>query len=310
MIGEKIRVFAPASVSNVACGFDIMGFAINEPGDEIEMKIVDTSGVNIISISGDGGKIPYDFKLNTCGFAVYKMMQALHLDFGVEISIDKKMPLGSGLGSSAASAVGGVYALNKLLGEPLGKTELVKYALFGEEIASGAIHADNVAPSLFGGFVIIRGYEPLDIIPIETPSDLFCTVIYPHIEIKTSEARKILPESVPLKNAVKQSGNAAGLVTGLLTTNYPLISRSLTDEIIEQYRGKLIPGYYELKQAALDNSALGCNISGSGPSIFALCKGEKSADMVKKAFTQTADRLNIQHTIYLSKINSEGPKVI
>lgn len=310
MMGEKIRVFAPASVSNVACGFDIMGFALDKPGDEIEIKIVDKPGVNIISISGDGGKIPYDIKLNTCGFAVYKMMQALQLDFGVEISIDKKMPLGSGLGSSAASAVGGVYALNKLLGEPLGKTELVNYALFGEEIASGAIHADNVAPSLFGGFVIIRGYEPLDIIPIETPADLFCTVIYPHIEIKTSEARKILPESVPLKSAVRQSGNAAGLITGILTSDYPLIARSLKDEIIEQYRGKLIPGYYKLKQSALDSSALGCNISGSGPSIFALCKGENSANKVKREFIKTANELNIPHTVYLSKINSKGPKVV
>jgi len=310
MINKKIKVFAPASVSNIACGFDIMGFALDNPGDEIELKIVEKPGVNIISIIGDEGKIPLDYKLNTCGFAVHKMSTALNLNFGIEISINKKMPLGSGLGSSAASAVGGVFALNKLLGEPLKNPELIKYALFGEEIASNAFHADNVAPSLYGGFIIIRGYEPFDIIPIETPDDLYCTVIYPHVQIKTSEARKILPELIPLKDAVVQWGNVAGLVTGLLTKDYSLISRSLDDKIIEKYRCKLIVGYEELKQAAIVGGALGCNISGSGPSIFALCRGEDSADKVKEGFIKTANELNISHTIYLSKVNSAGAKVI
>jgi len=310
MNNKEIRVFAPATVSNIACGFDIMGFALDYPGDEIELKIVDSPGVKIISITGDSGKIPTDYKLNTCGFAVHKMLAALNLNFGVEISIIKKMPLGSGLGSSAASAVGGVFALNKLLGEPLCNSELIKYALFGEEIASNAFHADNVAPSLYGGFVIIRGSEPFDIIPIETPDDLFCTVIYPHVQIKTSEARKILPELIPLKDAVLQWGNVAGLITGLLTKDYSLISRSLSDEVIEKHRSKLIIGYKELKYASLSAGALGCNISGSGPSIFTLCKGMDSANKVKESFRNTANKLNISHTIYLSKINSEGYKVI
>jgi len=310
MINKKIKVFAPASVSNVACGFDIMGFALEIPGDEIQLKIVGNPGVKIISITGDGGKIPSDYKLNTCGYAVYKMLTELQLEFGVEISINKKMPLGSGLGSSAASAVGGVYALNKLLDEPLDNFELVKYALFGEEIASKAIHADNVAPSLYGGFVIIRGYEPLDVVKIDTPDDLYCTIIYPHVEIKTSKARKILPELVPLKNAVKQWGNVAGLTTGLLTNDYDLISRSLKDEIIEEFRSKLIFGYNELKQSALGNGALGCNISGSGPSIFALCKGKESAKKIKKGFIDTANILNITNSIFISRINKIGPKII
>jgi homoserine kinase len=275
MSRESIKVFAPASVSNVGPGFDILGFALNEPGDEIILRKTNSEKLEIASITGDDGKLPYEIEKNTASVAVKSLLDKYQIAEGLSIEVNKKMGLGSGLGSSAASAVGAVFATNELLQLNLSVEDLLPHALAGEFVASKAIHADNVAPSLYGGFVLIRGYDPIDIIKIKSPSNLYCTVIYPDIEVKTSEARAILPKEVSLKNMISQTGNVSALIYGLATEDYSLIARSLNDVIIEPVRSKLITGYYEIKKAAMEAGAIGCNISGSGPSMFAFSNSEE-----------------------------------
>ncbi|MFA5713865.1 MAG: homoserine kinase [Bacteroidales bacterium] len=307
---REIRVFSPASVSNVACGFDVMGFAIEQLGDQLVMRKSNKKGVIISKITGDGGILPYNVEANTAGKPLLSMSKKYSIEEGIEIEIHKKMPFGSGLGSSAASAVAAVYAFNKLFNLSLTKRELLKYALEGEEVASGAIHADNVAPSLYGGFVLIRGYNPIDIIEIATPPQLYCVVVHPQIEIKTKESRKILPKEIPLKDAVTQWGNTAALTAGLLTEDYNLISRSLQDVVIEPHRAHTIPGLHSIKSAAMANKALGCSISGSGPSIFALSKGERDANRVGEAMYKAMLESGLKGTLYISKISKKGPQVL
>jgi homoserine kinase len=308
---SEIKVFAPASVSNVACGFDVMGFAINEPGDEIILRLSDNTGVFISKITGDNGKITYDPYQNTAGAPVISMIKYLGMENkGVEIEIHKKMPLGSGIGSSAASAVAAAFAANIILEANLPKKEVLNFALEGEKIASGAIHADNVAPCLYGGFILIRGYNPVDIVEIPVPENLYCTIIYPHIEIKTKEAREILPKEVKLVDAKTHWGNTAGLIAGLMKNDLDLIRRSIQDVIIEPVRAKLIPGYYEIKNAALNAGSLGCNISGSGPSIFALSSSLDSAKVIGEAMKKEVEKIPLGCDVYVSKINKEGPRVI
>jgi homoserine kinase len=235
-----------------------------------------------------------------------------HLDEtrGIELRLEKKMPLGSGLGSSAASAVVAVVAVNELLGRPLSKRDLLPFALEGERIACGSAHADNAAPSLLGGFVLIRSYTPLDVIPLPTPEKLYATVIHPHIEIQTKDARGILKQQISLSNAITQWGNTAGLVAGILMSDYDLISRSLHDVIVEPIRSILIPKFYELKQAALDAGALGCSISGSGPSLFALTDSHDTAQKVANAMTLVLDNIGIGSDVFISKVNQEGAKIL
>jgi homoserine kinase len=307
---KEIRVFAPASVSNVACGFDIMGFAIDQPGDEVLLRITENSGVKISSISGDNGKLPLDPTKNTAGAPVLAILKHLGLNNGIDIEIHKKMPLGSGLGSSAASAVAAAFAMNELFEAGLSKKELLPFAIEGEKIASGAVHADNVAPCLYGGFVLIRGYDPIDVIEIPFPDDLYCTVLHSQVVINTLEARRILPKEIPLQKAKTQWGNTAGLIAGLMKKDYELISRSLVDVIIEPVRAGLIPGYEKIKNAALEAGALGCNISGSGPAIFALSTSKERAEEIGKAMKAEIDKINLAGTVYISKINKQGPKII
>jgi homoserine kinase len=220
------------------------------------------------------------------------------------------MPVGSGLGSSAASAVGGVYGLNLLLGSPYSKMDLLKFAIKGESIASGAIHADNVAPCLFGGFVLIRDYNPLEIIHLPVPKNLYCSVVYPHIIIETKKARKLIKKELPLPTARKHFGNIGALVSSLYSGNIDLLGRSIHDEISEPARATLIPGYEEIKNAAISNGAHGCSISGSGPSIFAFSKSRQSATKIANALKSVVLSKGIKANIYVSKINKEGPKVI
>jgi len=309
-MNREVRVFAPATVANIACGFDIMGFAIDEPGDELILRVSDKPGVRITKITGENGKLTLEAENNTAGKPILSMVKALDIKCGIELEIHKKMPLGSGLGSSAASAVAAAFALDRLLDLNLTKEQILPYAIEGEQIASGSVHADNVAPCLYGGFVLIRSYSPIDVIQLNVPENLFCTVIHPQIEISTKESRRILPSEIPLSQAITQWGNTAALVAGLLKSDYALIGRALQDVVIEPVRSQLIPGFYDMKKSAIENGALGCSISGSGPSVFALSTSQATAALVGLAMQKTLEKYQLMSEAYVSKINNNGPRII
>jgi homoserine kinase len=308
---KKIKVFAPASVTNVSCGFDIMGFALDWPGDEIVLKIKEKPGIVISKITGDDGRLPLDPLKNTAGVSLISFAKYLGFNKGIDIEIHKKMALGSGLGSSAASAVATVFALNELLDRPLTKKELIPFALEGEKLTCGGTpHADNISACLMGGFVLVRSLNPIDVINIKTPDKLFCTIIHPHLEINTADTRKILRKQILLSDAVSQWGNVGGLIAGLMSNDYGLISRSLQDVIVEPVRSILIPGFGDIKHSAIEEGALGCSISGSGPSIFALSKSESIAKKVGDSMMKVLTSIEVDGDLYISKINKQGPKVI
>jgi homoserine kinase len=307
---KSIKVFAPATVANVVCGFDILGFAVNEPGDELEMEMTDIPGVNIISIEGDEGKLPLDPTKNTVSVSIISMLKNLgREDVGFNLKLIKKMPMGSGLGSSSASAVAGLFAANELLGQPLTKLELLPYAMEGEALACGHGHADNVAPALFGGFTLIKSYDPLEVIQLPVPK-LFCALLYPHVDVPTRDARQIIRSKVLLKDAVTQWGNIAGLVSSLYTHDYDLLGRCMKDVIIEPIRSILIPEFDNMKELAMRNSALGFGISGSGPTVFSLFKQKGNAQKALHEMQLMLNKLGIDSNIYLSEINEKGPVVI
>ncbi|MCE7061637.1 homoserine kinase [Dyadobacter sp. CY343] len=306
-----VKAFAPATVANVACGFDIFGFAVKEPGDTVELRRRDEPGIVITDITGDEGRLPRNAEKNSVtGVMLYLLKHLGITDFGCEVVLHKNMPLGSGMGSSAASAVAGVVAINEMLGNPLTRQELLPFAMEGERIASGSAHADNVGPSLLGGFVVIRSYNPLDIFTIPVPDDLYCTLVHPDIEINTKDARFILRNEVSLKNTIAQMGNVAGLVAGLMQADYDLISRSMVDVIIEPVRSILIPEFKEVKQAAIENGALGCSISGSGPSIFALSRGIENAEKAGEAMKNRFAEAGIAAALHVSSINKGGAVIL
>lgn len=305
---NAIKIFAPATVANVSCGFDVLGFALDTVGDVMHIRQADKKGITITKI--EGANLPLDTKKNVIGAAGYALLNALDSQQGFEVEIYKKIKPGSGIGSSAASGAGMVFALNKLLGSPFSKKELVSFAMEGERLACGAAIADNVSAALYGGFTLVRSYNPLDIVSLPTPSELYATVIHPQIEVKTETARQILNEMVPLTDAVKQWGNVAGLISGLYTEDYDLISRSLHDYIVEPLRATLIPHFDVVKKSALKAGALGCGIAGSGPSIFALSKGIEKAQAVADAMQKVYQKTGIAFNIYVSKINTQGIKII
>lgn len=306
---KAVSVFAPATVANVACGFDIFGFALETPGDLVTVRFCDKPGVHIKRISGASG-LPTEANKNTAGVAVLSFLEAIHSRQGIELEIEKKMPLGSGLGSSAASAAAALYAVNILFDAPYKTADLVPFAMQAEKAACGSAHADNVAPALLGGFVLIRSYQPLDIVSIPTNLSIHCTILHPKIEIKTEEARRILKKEITMQQHVTQSGNAAGLVVALLKEDWNLLSRSLQDVIVEPQRSALIPGFSDIKSAALAAGALGCSISGSGPSIFALSKSMAEADLIGKAMSNSCRKNDIDYDLYLSPLNTHGPKLV
>ncbi len=306
---KTISVFASATVANVGPGFDIFGFAVQEPGDEVVATLSSEPGVRVTSITGDGGVLPLDCSKNTAAVAVAGFLSRIQSSVGIDLEIHKKMPLGSGLGSSAASAVAAVIAANELTGRPLERHELLPFTMEAERVACGAAHADNAAPSLLGGFILIRSYTPLDIVKIPTPDELIATVVHPHIEVRTQDARRILRRSIPLSSTIAQCGNVAGLVAGLLTKNLALVGRSLTDSIIEPQRTLLIPGFKEVKRSALDAGALGCSISGSGPSLFALCPSPEIGKAVGEAMKHAFASYKLASDVFVSPINKEGPKI-
>lgn len=308
---DSVKAFAPATVANVSCGFDIFGFAIQEPGDTVELYKRDEPGVVITEITGDEGRLPRQAEKNSVTVVMLALLKHLGIkDLGCEVVLRKNMPLGSGMGSSAASAVAGVVAMNELLGNPLSRKELLPFAMEGERIASGSAHADNVGPSLLGGFVVIRSYNPLDIFTIPVPDDLYCTLVHPDIEINTKDARFILRNEVSLKNTIAQMGNVAGLVAGLMKADYDLISRSMVDVIIEPVRSILIPEFKDVKQAAISNGALGCSISGAGPSMFALSRGIENAQNAGKAMQKRFASAGIESAVHVSGINQGGAVIL
>ena len=307
MAKPGIKIFAPASVANVAVGFDILGFALEKPGDEIIIREGSKPGLVITDIQGAGGKLPYDVMKNTAGYAAYRLLEHLgEIDRPIEMEIHKKMPFGSGLGSSAASAAGGVFAVSEFLHTGLSKYELLRFAVEGEQIADGAFHADNVGPSLLGGMVLIRDNETLDIKKLHIPHGLYAAVIYPHVEVLTRESRGILTPEVNFKDVIRQQGNLGAFVAGMYTSDYGLISRSLQDLLVEPQRAHLIPHFYEMKEAALAAGALGFSISGAGPSMFALCDNSIKAESVIEAANKLYQSKKVSINTYLSKINHEG----
>ena len=305
---NEIKVFCPATVANISCGFDVLGVALDSVGDEMIVRKVLKKGIQITKISGQD--LPKETLNNVAGVAGNAFLLAADYDGGFEIEINKKIKPGSGIGSSAASSAGAVWAMNHLLGNPFNKTELVKFAMEGERLASDVAHADNVAPALFGGFTLVRSYNPLDIVTIPAPSELYVTIIHPQIEIKTSDSRKILKTTISMEIGIKQWGNVGGLVAGLFKEDYELIGRSLEDHIVEPIRSILIPGFDEVKKVSLEAGALGSGISGSGPSIFAFSKGKETALKVGNVMKSIYDKIGIAYEIHVSKVNTEGVKLL
>ena len=300
---DEVSVLAPATVANVVCGFDCLGFALSRPFDEMTLRRIGTREIRIISRDDYG--LPAEPSKNVAGVALQALLDAAHADFGVEIEITKHIKPGSGIGSSAASACGVVVAANRLLDDRYSKLELVEFAMVGEMLASGSRHADNLAPCIYGGFTLVRSTEPLDIIELDFPP-LFATILHPQIEIKTSDARELLPKDVPLKNAVRNWSNLGSLVAALSKGDYGLISRSLDDAIVEPVRKSLIPGFDEVKTASLTAGALGGGISGSGPSIFMLSENSETAEKVRIAMMGAYSSTSIYFNTYVSVIETGG----
>lgn len=305
---KSVKVFAPATVANVGCGFDIFGFALHQPGDEVILRAANKKGLSISKITGDAGALPLQADKNTAGRSVLAMMDYLKLDFGLQMELHKKMPIGSGLGSSAASSVAGVFALNALLDEPLETEKLLEFAIEGEKIASGeSVHLDNITACMYGGFILVRSKDPIDIVALPVPDNLYCTVLHPQIEIRTSESRKMLRSSIALNTAINQWANVAGVVTALFKEDFNLLKRSLKDEVAEPDRSILIPHFNLLKEAALEAGAAGFSISGSGPSVFALSSGLQKAEEIGSALQDVLQKHSIENDLYVSKVNTAGP---
>ena len=308
---KSIKVFAPATVANVVCGYDVLGFAVNQPGDEVIMTLTEGKGITISKITGDDGKLPLNPAKNTVSASVQHYLNHIGKpDLGVEIELHKKMPIGSGLGSSSASTVAGLFAINTLMGNLLTNKELVPFAMKGEELACGYGHADNVAPALMGGFVLIRSYQPLDIISLPFPEEMHAAIVYPEVDVPTKDARQMIRSKVLLKDAVTQWGNVAGLVSGLFMKDYDLIGRSMTDTLVEPTRSILIPDFYKLRTIAMKAGAVGFGISGSGPSVFALTKDVDTANKITEKLKQHLKSISINSLSFVSEVNKKGPIIL
>ncbi|WP_166384034.1 homoserine kinase [Polaribacter sp. 11A2H] len=305
---DYLKIFAPATVANVSCGFDSLGFAVDAIGDEMTFTKTTEKGVKITNITG--ANLTYNVDENAASAVVKKILIEANADFGIELTIHKGFSPGSGLGSSAASAAGAAFGANQLLGNIYSDLELTKFAMFGEEVACGTPIADNVSAAIYGGFVLVRSYEPLEIIKLPVPSELRVVAIHPQVEVKTKDAREVLPKEIALKDAVTQWANVGGLISGLYSDNYELISNSLVDIIVEPHRKKLIPHFDDVKNAAIKAGALGAGISGSGPTIFALCKGDEIAKEVYKSIEESYKNTGIDFEMFISKVNHKGMKII
>jgi len=312
MTSNKIKVFAPASIANVSCGFDIFGFALSgrqagipELGDFVEVWFNDAGKLIIESITGAEG-LPTEPELNVTTVAAKALLDAVGEKRGVSFSIQKTVMPGSGLGSSSSAAVAGAFAVNELLGNPFTRKELLPFAGVGEKLASNQLHFDNVAPSLLGGFSVVRCNKEMDVLSISYPKDLWVVAAHQQIEIKTKDAKHILGRTMTISNAVIQWGNVAGLVLGLTSNDYDLIGRSMVDMLAEPKRSKLIPHYDEAKEATLAAGATGTNIAGSGPTIFSFCRGKEMAEKVMQAYKKVFQPSGIEVNYYQSQINPQG----
>ena len=307
----SVTAFAPATVSNVACGFDVLGFALHEPGDEVTATFTSSPGIQIGGIEGDDGRLPRDAARNTAGVAALSLMRTLGDQRGVSITIRKGLPLSSGLGGSAASAAAAVVAVNALLGGHASQDTLIQCALDGERLGAGSSHADNIAPCICGGFVLVRSMHPTDIVTLPVPAGLTAVVVHPDLEIETAKARALLGDTVALRDAVQQWANLGAFVHALHTGDFDLLSRSLEDTIAEPRRAPLVPGLALIKKAAAEAGALGSSLSGSGPSIFALCRGDEIAARVAEAMT-TAVKTHVggEPQVYISRISGKGARVL
>lgn len=306
---QRATAVAPASVGNVAVGFDVLGHSFQAIGDRVRASRVAAPGVRIRSVTGAVAELPREPERNTAGMAVLAMIQDLKLDFGIDLEIEKGIPLGSGLGGSAASAVAGVVAANALLSEPLGKLELLKFAMRGEAVASGTAHVDNIAPSLYGGLVLTVGIDNPNVKQIPVPPSVRCVLVHPHMMLSTREARQILNRSIDLSDVIWQSANLAGFLTGCFTGDLELIRESLEDVIIEPQRKALIPGFEEVKEGALANGALGCSISGAGPTVFAWCEAPQ-AERVRDAMVAGFAARRLASDAWISTLDPAGARVV
>lgn len=303
---KEIKIFSPATVANLSCGFDVLGCCLETIGDEMIIRRNEFKELRITKITGQD--LPAEVSKNVSGVAVKAMLDHLGEQQGFDIEIHKKIKVGSGIGSSAASAAGAVFAVNRLLGKPFTPLELIPFAMEGEKLASGNAHADNVAPALLGGFSLVRSYDPLEVISLPTPAELRMVVLHPLIEIKTQDSRGMLRQNISLQKAIKQWGNLGALVSALYTDDYELLGRCIQDEVIEPIRAILIPYFQDLKAIAKETGALGFGISGSGPSVFALCKGEENAIRVRDGIQEFYEHKDIQFDLHLSAINPTGIK--
>ncbi len=304
---SAVKIKSPATIANLVCGFDVLGLALNEPQDVMQVTLSEKPGIRIEH--NDNYNLPVIPEQNVAGVALLELMQELDNAIGFDIIIEKHIKPGSGLGSSAASAAGVVVAANHLLKNKFSKQDLVRFAMAGEKLASGVKHADNISPCIYGGVTLIRSIFPLDIIALPAPS-MFVTVVHPQIEVKTSDAREILRKEVLLKDAIKQWGNIAGLVAGFMQNDYGLISRSLEDVIIEPVRSMLIPGFDEVKKRSIAAGALGGGIAGSGPSIFMLCKEENTAKKIEAIMKDIYGSIGLAFYTYVTTINNNGITII
>lgn len=307
---NKISVFASATVSNLNCGFDVLGFALDAPGDTVELELTDSGGVELVAIAGDGGLLPTDPERNTATAVVRMFFDRLGMHHGARVWLHKGMPLNSGLGSSAASAVAALVAVNALTGHPMSKEELLLLAMEGERLACGSAHADNVAPCLYGGLVLIRSYDPLEVIQLPVPEPLYCMVVHPHVHIPTREARAALPAEIPLKTAIGQWANLAGFVAACYTNDKALLGRSMTDLVAEPVRHQRIPHFMAMKQLALSMGAITFGISGSGPTVFALFDSRAEAGQCALAINKYLIHNGLNNEYYLSPFNQQGPKIL
>lgn len=304
---ESIKVRIPATVANMVCGFDILGMAVENPYDEIELRLTDKPGISIKHT--DDYNLPTEAEKNVAGVSLMALLEEYGRPVGFEMTISKNIKPGSGLGSSAASAAGAVVAANLLLGNIFSKEDLVRFAMNGEKLASGVKHADNITPCIFGSVTLIRSIFPLDIVPLSAPP-MFVTIVHPQIEVKTSDARQILRKEIQLKDAIQQWGNIAGLVSGLLKNDYDLIGRSLEDVLIEPVRSILIPGFDEVKKRSKETGALGGGISGSGPSIFMLSKEAATAKTIEQVMSELYSKMGIEYKTYVTSISRNGVCVV